>query len=164
MSDHKKDVAMKLWKQLGTDKWEHPDPRLSGIVLMMSGNGFKPKKIAEMLGINLQLLKRHYSRELANGAAAIDLEIYNSVVAKALNTENPKLALKAAEIYYKYRVKAQDDDPEEIVPKNQADAVAGMVDPKKLTVDELRTLTALLDKAKVDAPNIIIDVKATKRT
>lgn len=165
MSEHKKEVALKLWRQLGVDRWDHPDPRLSGIILMMSANGFKPRKISEMTGVSLHQLKRYYSRELANGASAVDMEIYNSVVSKALNGENPKLALKAAEVYYKYKSKMPqtEEEPDEVQAKSQADSVKGMVDPKKLSVDELRTLTHLLEKAKIDGPSLVIDVKAKRR-
>ena len=131
---------------------------------MMASNGFKPSKIAEILNVSRQVLNRFYKREMLNGPAAVDLEIYNALVSKALDPNNPKQSLKAIEIYYKHKAQlpssTEDEDPE---PKAQSDSVNSMIDPKKLSLEELRTLHNLLEKGKMEVPNTIIDAKVVRK-
>lgn len=164
MSEDKKAQALAVWKRLGSSKWEHPDPILSGMILMMSANGMKLTKIAEITGLSRQLLNRFYKRELINGAAAVEQEIFNKLVERILHEEDPKQSLKAMEIYYKYnRKKDKEEVREEIDPKSTGDSVKGIIDPKKLTVEELRILTSLMEKGMMDTPKTVIDVKATRK-
>ena len=46
MSNDKREAALEVWKRIGKGEWQHPDARLSPIILMMASNGFKPSKIA----------------------------------------------------------------------------------------------------------------------
>lgn len=165
MSENKKEVALSVWKSLDDSKWEHPDPRFKKIVLLMSANGFKVTKISELTGVNRQILNRYYKREMINGLSAVNQEIFNTLVVKALDPNNPKVALKAIELLLKYKTKLPSEDAEEdaVEPKNQSDAVKGMIDPTKLSVPELRQLTELLEKGRIDSPTIVIDAKVTRR-
>ena len=144
MSDNIDKLA--VWRTLDKTQWDHPDLKLSKIIIMMASNGFKVGKISEILGISKQILNRFYKRELVNGSAAVHQEIHNKLVSMILAEEDPKRCLKAMEIYYKYNKRFPDDEQEED-PRSTEDSVKSLIDPKKLSLAELRTLTELIKKA-----------------
>lgn len=139
-----------LVERRSTRKREHvPTPQLRQAVERAYAFGLTQMQVAHMLGISINLLKRHYIDELADGPAILQSALMNGLVNIALDATHKQQAPTAQWLLAR-RFGMTEKTAVELTGRDggalQIESAPTTIDPRRLTPeqrDNLRELLAL---------------------
>jgi len=126
-------------------RWEHPDRSLSGMVVRAASLGHPANRIAEIIGIDIKTLNRHYGYELSHGKDALTLKLQEVGIEKALGGD-----VKMLQMYLKHMTDMNDYALEKRYKQPEDDGPEEQVtdDLSSLTLEEVKAYYSIKQKMK----------------
>lgn len=133
--------------------WKHPDPRLAKSIASASAIGMPISRMATIFNTDERLLKLYYDLELTNGRDMLAYTLAERAIEMAYNDGNEKMMKYALDKFCGFGDKAKKKTAEAVDEKDSELEKKGL-DLSKLSVDEIRHLRDLMDKAR---PSIVVE-------